>query len=89
MVKIFVRHKLADWDTWKKVFDEFHEVRTAAGETGVKLFRNAHDEHEMLGLFTWDTTERAQAFFESTELKEAMERAGATGEPDIVFLSEV
>lgn len=89
MAYVLVRHKVADYEKWKSVFDEHATMRKASGSKGGRLFRNANDPNETVILLEWDGLERARQFVQSPDLKEAMERAGVADQPTIVFLEEV
>ena len=38
MVTITVRHKVADYEKWKAVFDRARQVRREAGELGCRVY---------------------------------------------------
>lgn len=56
---------------------------------GGQLFRNADDPNELVIHFEWDDLDKAREFSQSQDLRETMQRAGASGRPDIYFLDEV
>jgi heme-degrading monooxygenase HmoA len=89
MPSLLIRHHVADYPTWKAVFDEYESSRRANGSQGGWLFRNADDPQEVLLLLEWDDLERARLFADSDDLREAMTRAGVTDRPDIWFLDDV
>jgi heme-degrading monooxygenase HmoA len=89
MPALLVRHKVADYATWKPVFDEDAGARRAHGSQGGRLFRNAADPHEVLILLAWDDLDRARLFAQSDDLREALARGGATDRPDVWILQEV
>lgn len=86
---VLIRHKVKDYDKWKRVFDENLAFRKAGGEKGGRLFRNKDDPSETIIIFKWDTIENARKFTESEDLKIAMQKAGVAEKPDIYFLEEV
>ena len=86
---ILVRHKVADYAKWKTIFDEDGVNRKAGGSKGSQLFRNADNPNEVIVLLEWDDLGKAKQFTQSPKLREAMERAGVTDQPDIYFLDEV
>ena len=63
--------------------------RKAAGSLGARVFRSQADPNEILVITEWPDVKKAQAFAGSPELKEAMEKAGVVGMPDIYFMEEV
>lgn len=89
MPYVLVRHKVEDYVKWKPVFDEHGATRKASGFMGHHLFRNADDTHELVILFEVDDLERARQFVRSEDLRQAMQRAGVSDQPDIYLLDEV
>ena len=86
MAKVIVRHKVENYDSWKPVFDQAFEMRKQSGEVSFKLFRGVVDSNEVIGIFEWDSIERAKEFLESDEIKAKMQEAGVNEKPDIYFL---
>lgn len=70
------------------MFDEHNATRKASGSKGGYVFRNADDSNELVALLEWDDLAKARQFTQSEDLKEAMQRAGVAGPPDIRFLDE-
>lgn len=89
MSYLFVRHKVADYSKWKKVFDEHAEMRKVGGSEGGKLFRSSTNPNELMMLFQWKDSDSAKRFVESASLKEAMEKAGVTDLPDVYFMEKL
>lgn len=89
MPALLIRHHVADYPTWKAVFDDLDLTRQANGSQGGRLFQDAADPNEVLVLLEWDDLERARLFADSDDLREAMARAGVTDGPDIWFLEDV
>lgn len=89
MPYMLVRHNVKDYAKWKPVFDEHAGFRKANGSRGGRVFRTAGDPSEVIILFEWDDLGKAQKFAQSEDLREAMERAGVNGKPDIYFVEEV
>ena len=89
MPALFIRHKVTDYATWKPLFDEFDATRRAHGCQGSRLFRNADNPNETLILLTWDDLDRARLFAQSDDLREALNQAVVTDEPDLWILEEI
>lgn len=89
MPVMLIRHNVADYGSWKPVFDEHGMTRRANGSRGGRIFRSADDPNDVLVLLEWDDLERARLFADSDDLREALERAGVTGQPQIWFLDDV
>ena len=88
MAYLYARHSVKDYDAWKSVFDSVSDLRRENGERSYQILRNGNGSNEVIALFEWDSLENAQRYASSPELKEAMEQAGVTGPPEILFLEE-
>lgn len=88
MTTVAVRHKVADFDAWRTVFDEHGAVRKSHGTTGETVLRDNEDPSEVLVLTYWPSIAEARAFAGDPSLGEAMGRAGVVGAPRIEFYEE-
>ena len=87
MIRLFVRHKVADYAKWRKVYDDFEQRRTGMGEVGDWVYQLAGDPNDVTVIHDFDSVEKAKAFVESAELRNAMGNAGVAGAPDIWITS--
>ena len=85
---MLVRHKVKDFDAWKRIYDAHLPKRSDAGITEKYLFRGEKDMNEVIILFEARDLVLARKFAESTDLRETMEKAGVIDKPDIYFLNE-
>lgn len=85
MTTLFVRHDVADYATWRALYDDFDATRSAMGVTSASVYRAADDPNNLTVTHDFATIEAAQAFAGSPELKDVMSRAGVVGAPDIWF----
>ena len=88
MPHLLVRHRVADYASWRPIFDDHASFREQHGSTGGEVFRNADDPAEVVMLFEVSDLDRAREFAGSDELREAMQSAGVVGQPDILFLND-
>ena len=88
MAHLSVRHKVKDFTAWKKVFDDFIEIRRASGEKSWQIFQLDGDPNNVLILFEFDTLDNARAHMSNPELKVAMGNAGVIEAPEAYFLVE-
>jgi len=88
MIHVIIRHKVADYGRWKEAFDAHLGARKAGGELGHRLLLSVEDPRDVTLLLDWDSLERAREFASSDDLKQAMQRAGVVGEPEVRFLEE-
>lgn len=88
MMHVLVRHKVADYNRWKEAFDSHLNARKRAGETDCRVFHSTDEPHELVLLSDWNSLEEARKFMSSDELREAMQKAGVVGAPEIHFLED-
>jgi len=89
MTTVAVRHRVANYDTWKLGYDDHGVVRKELGCTGDMLLRDASDPNELLVLTFWPTAADAQAFAADPRLPQAMQKAGVVSEPRIEIYEEI
>ena len=87
MTHLLVRHNVADFAKWKPVYDAHLAARQKAGLQEKNLLRSVDNPNEVVLLFEAEDLKRAQAFADSSDLREAMQKAGVVGKPDILFLN--
>jgi heme-degrading monooxygenase HmoA len=85
---MFVQHGVQDYEAWKSVFDSVGDLRRRNGEKSYQILRQENGSNKLVALFEWDSLDNARKYAASPELKEAMQRAGVTGKPEILFLEE-
>jgi hypothetical protein len=88
MVRLFVRHRVADYKAWRKRYDEFDAERKKMGAGGHAVFQAADNPNDVTAWHDFETLEKAKAFAASAHLKEAMGKAGVQGKPEIWFATQ-
>jgi quinol monooxygenase YgiN len=88
MVHMIIQHKVADYSRWKEAFDAHLNTRKAAGETDYRVLQSVDDPREITIFLDWDSLDRARRFAGSEDLKQAMQKAGVVGDPDVRFLED-
>lgn len=89
MAQLSVHHQVADYEKWRKVYDEVDGARRKFGMTSARVFRGAADPNDVVVETEWPTLEQARAYATSPDLKTAMEKAGVISQPDVLFLEEL
>lgn len=84
-IRVMIRHKVKDWDAWKKVFDEHKQARVDAGLTDRVLGHTVGDNHQVTIVLAVADMEKAKAFMNSKDLKDRMQAGGVDGPPDVYF----
>ena len=85
MTTLFVRHTVADYATWRRIFDDFAPTQEALGVTDKAVYQAADNADDITVTHDFATLESARAFASSPELKAAMHDAGVTSAPTIWF----
>jgi quinol monooxygenase YgiN len=87
MVYLYVRHRVEDYARWREGYDNHAAARQAGGATDeAYVMRNVDDPNEITIILGWSDLQKARAFTQSASLKEAMQNAGVTGQPESRFL---
>ena len=89
MVNVFVRHRIKDYTVWKQVFDGFAAKRRVGGEQTYRVARLVGEPNNLCLFFEWDTAANAERFIASAELRNAMQQAGVTEQPEIYIAEEI
>jgi hypothetical protein len=84
-VRLMVKHKVKDWDAWKKVFDSDKQARIDAGLTDRVIAYTIGDNHSVTLVFAVADIDKAKAFGNSKELKDKMKEGGVEGPPSMFF----
>jgi hypothetical protein len=84
-IRLMVRHKVKDWDAWKKSFDSHQQARTDAGLTDRVVAYSIDDNHHVTLVFAVADMGKAKAFMNSKDLKDKMAEAGVDGAPSFFF----
>jgi len=88
MVRLFARMNVADFESWRKEYDQFYGERADMGVMGAAAFQLVEDPNEVTLWHDFETAEAARAFVSSDALRNVMQRAGVQGEPEFWFVTE-
>ncbi len=84
-IRLMVKHKVKDWDAWKKVFDDHKQARMDAGLTDRVVAYTVGDNHSVTLVFAVADMAKAKAFINSKDLKDKMKEGGVEGPPNFFF----
>ena len=82
-VRMFVRHEVADYDTWRKGYDAFQPTTRKMGATAQAVYRSMDNPNEVTVFHDFASQEKAKALAASAELQSAMQNAGVKGQPQV------
>lgn len=89
MATMLVKHRVANFDKWKGVFDRLEGLREKHGFTGHSVHRDAADPNIVVIVNRVRDIAEAKNYGTSHELHDAMAEAGVQGAPEISFLNDV
>ena len=83
MATLFVRHSVADYTKWRKVYDDFDAERKTMGVSSHGVYQLDGDANDVTVYHEFATADAAKAFAGNPRLKEVMGQAGVQGVPTI------
>ena len=83
MTRLFARHAVNDYSTWRAAYDDFDSERKEMGVRAHSVFQDADNPNMVTIMHDFDSVESAQSFSGSARLKEVMKEAGVAGPPEI------
>ena len=86
MTRMFIRHPVNDFASWKQAYDDFDEERRGMGVIGDAVFQSIDDPNDVTAWHDFETLQAARDLASSARLREVMEGAGVAGEPTIWFV---
>jgi hypothetical protein len=88
MTRLFVRHTVANYSAWRKVYDAFDTQRRPLGVQAHGVYRSLDNDNDVTAWHDFETPEQAKAFVGSDALKNAMKNSGVQGAPSIWITNE-
>lgn len=86
MAMMTMQSTVADFAKWRTVFQKNEPMRTAAGVTNPRIYRNADNPNDVLLWFDVANVAKAREALGSQALKAAMQEAGVIGPPKVHFI---
>jgi hypothetical protein len=83
--RVLVQHKVKDFDTWRKAFDEHKQSRMDNGLADRMLGYSTDDKNQVTIAFAITDATKAKAFMGSKDLADKMKAGGVEGPPSIFF----
>ncbi len=88
MQHVLIIHEVADYPTWKKVFDGAADIRKEAGERTYQVLMFQNHPNKIVHFSTWTSIEDAKRFFESPRLVQIRAEAGVQS-PEFIYLEQL
>ena len=84
---VIARHKVANYTKWKASYDAHDSMRLANGMHTFVIGRGVTDSNMVMVALRVDDMNKAKEFGKSASLKQAMQKGGVVGAPDIRYLT--
>lgn len=88
MTTAIVLHRVADYDSWRPVYDSLGRARSAAGVTDQHVLRSQDDPNLVIVRHDFADRAAAEAFFGSAELEQGMAEAGVDASTVQIHLTD-
>ncbi len=85
MIRMFARHDVTDYATWRRHYDAFDGERRALGVKAEAVYPSADGGADVTVTHDFESLEEAKALATSARLRDVMKEAGVTGSPTIWF----
>lgn len=82
-----VQFTVADYATWRPVFDAAEPLRAAANIKNPRIYRSADKPNQILVIFDVASKKEGRAWLQSPSLREAWAKGGVMGHPIVGFVS--
>ena len=86
-VTVVVTHEVKEYTSWRKVYDADEVNRKMAGFKVWGVYRDAKSPNWVTIIGTFPNAGAVDAFISNPKLKEAMEKGGVLGKPDVKVLT--
>ena len=89
MPAMIIKHRVADFDTWHKIYQQHSAMRSAAGTLSSIVSQSENDPNQVTIFFEVESLDRAREFLGSEDLAQTMTGAGVLDQPSVEFLGSV
>ena len=88
MATAVVKMQVESYEKWKPVFDEAGELRRSHGVLSHRVLQGADNPNEIVVVSEWPSVDAARGFQSDPKLREAMQRAGVIGAPEVMWIGD-
>jgi quinol monooxygenase YgiN len=82
---ITIKHKVANYERWRKEYDAHDSIRQTYGITHYVLGRGMDDPNVIVVIDKFNDVQKAKEFSKLPALKEVMKKAGVIGAPEFSY----
>ncbi|HEX7574579.1 MAG TPA: cyclase [Bacteroidota bacterium] len=85
-VTVIITHEVKEYASWRKVYDADETNRRAAGMKVWGVYADVKNPNMVTIIGTFPSAGALEGFVSSPKLKEAMDKGGVMGKPDVKVL---
>ena len=87
MPTAFIRHRVQDYETWRRAYDDFTRANPAGVPVEPAVYRSADDPNDLLVIHQFGSSAEVEPWLDDDGRRRAMLEAGVLGTPrvDITF----
>jgi quinol monooxygenase YgiN len=86
-VVVIITHQVKDYNAWRKGYDADESNRKQAGFNVMGVYADVKNPNLVTIIGEFPSAAAAESFSTSPKLKEAMEKAGVVGKPEVKMLT--
>jgi hypothetical protein len=87
MVKLFVRHRVDNFENWHRAYQSLEPLRSRYGVVRDEVYASVDDDTDVTVSHEFNTLQEAQAILASEEIAAAVAKAGVVGPPTAWIVS--
>lgn len=87
MSAIVIKHRVADFATWLKAYEQHGATRSAAGALSSTVCQSEDDPNSVMVYIEVESLDKAREFLASEDLQQTMQSAGVLEQPTVHFMS--
>ena len=88
MARLVVKHRVANFESWKQVFDSMDGIRKEHGWLGHVVLRDANDPNVVMIVNHVRDLDGAKRYGSSQALRDGMAKGGVQGTPEVAFFED-
>jgi hypothetical protein len=88
MARLVVKHRVANFESWKKAFDSMESVRKEHGWIGHTVLQDAGDPNLVMIVNHVRDLDGAKRYGGSQALRDGMAKGGVLGVPEVAFFED-
>jgi hypothetical protein len=85
-VTAIITHEVKEYTSWRKVYDADEPNRKAAGQKILGVYTDVKNPNMVTVIAIFPSAAALEGFVSSPKLKEAMDKGGVIGKPDVKVL---